>query len=237
MVRWLRPKTPSELQDFLGSTGYYRRFIQGYGKIAAPLTAILLKGRFKWDDKAERPFEDLKQAQIEAPILELPDFHHDLCFRSIKRGAPTPPTDNYGDITGAGAEGYERQRIQTLVQQRWLSMLLGFDCDFVYKNGGADELSCQLEAAELATLFIPTLPVLDQVTDATLNEPSLAQLAALATQDPSSQIEDSTTDGLVLKWDRMQIPKYADLQTNLISNFHDSALAGHEGIFRTHKRL
>ncbi|XP_072983562.1 uncharacterized mitochondrial protein AtMg00860-like [Typha latifolia] len=74
MVRLPRSKMPKELRGFLRLTGYYRRFIQVYGKIATSLTALLRKGRFEWDNKAERAFEEFKQAMIEAPMLALPNF-------------------------------------------------------------------------------------------------------------------------------------------------------------------
>ncbi|XP_073012263.1 uncharacterized mitochondrial protein AtMg00860-like [Typha latifolia] len=73
-MRWPRPKTPKELQGFLNLTDYYCQFIQDYGKIAAPLIALLCKGRLERDDKAERTFEELKQAMTETPVLALPDF-------------------------------------------------------------------------------------------------------------------------------------------------------------------
>ncbi|XP_072971573.1 uncharacterized mitochondrial protein AtMg00860-like [Typha angustifolia] len=73
-VHWPQLKTPKELQGFLDLTGYYRQFIQDYGKIAAPLIALLHKGGLEWDNKAERAFDELKQAMTEAPVLTLLDF-------------------------------------------------------------------------------------------------------------------------------------------------------------------
>jgi hypothetical protein len=52
IVVWSIPTTVTEIQSFLGLVGYYRRFIEGFSKIAKPMTSLLEKGReFKWDDK------------------------------------------------------------------------------------------------------------------------------------------------------------------------------------------
>ncbi|XP_073010951.1 uncharacterized mitochondrial protein AtMg00860-like [Typha latifolia] len=81
MVRWPRPKMPKGIRGFLDLTGYYRQFIQRYGKIASLLIALVRKGGFEWDDKAECAFEQRKQAMTEAPVLALPDFTKTFCCR------------------------------------------------------------------------------------------------------------------------------------------------------------
>jgi hypothetical protein len=62
------------LCGFLGLAGYYRKFVQDYDLIAAPLTALLRKSGFGWTDTAVAAFQALKTVLITASVLALPDF-------------------------------------------------------------------------------------------------------------------------------------------------------------------
>ncbi|GJX44118.1 actin [Tanacetum coccineum] len=71
---WASPKTPIEIRQFLGLAGYYRRFIEGFSKIAKPMTKLTQKNvKFDWSEKAEAAFQLLKQKLCSAPILALPE--------------------------------------------------------------------------------------------------------------------------------------------------------------------
>nr|GFA32154.1 putative reverse transcriptase domain-containing protein [Tanacetum cinerariifolium] len=85
---WASPKTATEIRQFLGLVGYYRRFIEGFSKIARPMTKLTQKKvKFEWGDKQEEAFQVIKQKLCSAPILALPEGSEDFvvyCDASIK---------------------------------------------------------------------------------------------------------------------------------------------------------
>ncbi|GJR00355.1 putative reverse transcriptase domain-containing protein [Tanacetum coccineum] len=71
---WASLKTPTEIRQFLGIAGYYRRFIKGFSKIAKPMTKLTQKNvKFDWSEKEKAAFQLLKQKLCSAPILALPE--------------------------------------------------------------------------------------------------------------------------------------------------------------------
>jgi hypothetical protein len=63
----------------LGLAGYYRRFIEGFSKIAKPMTSLLEKGReFKWDEKCQDSFDQLKKRLMLPPVLVMRDLQKGL---------------------------------------------------------------------------------------------------------------------------------------------------------------
>ncbi|XP_024011282.1 uncharacterized protein LOC112086545 [Eutrema salsugineum] len=75
---WPRPGSVRAVRGFLRLSGYYRKFIRDYGIIAAPLTRLLKKTGFSWDETAEESFVALKKSLSESPVLALPDFSKDF---------------------------------------------------------------------------------------------------------------------------------------------------------------
>jgi hypothetical protein len=67
-----------EIRGFLGMAGYYRRFIEGFSKIAGPMTKLLRKNTpFEWSEKCEESFQELKKKLTTTPILAVPETGKD----------------------------------------------------------------------------------------------------------------------------------------------------------------
>nr|KYP44148.1 Retrovirus-related Pol polyprotein from transposon 17.6 [Cajanus cajan] len=74
VLQWERPRTITDIQSFVGLAGYYRRFIEGFSKIVAPLTQLTRKEQpFIWTNACERSFEELKRRLTTSPVLVLLD--------------------------------------------------------------------------------------------------------------------------------------------------------------------
>ncbi|GJR49483.1 putative reverse transcriptase domain-containing protein [Tanacetum coccineum] len=104
---WASPKTPMEIRQFLSLVGYYRRFIEGFSKIAKPMTKLTQKKvTFEWGDKQETAFQLIKQKLCSAPILALPERSEDFivyCDASIK---------------GLGAVLMQREKVATYASRQ-----------------------------------------------------------------------------------------------------------------------
>jgi hypothetical protein len=63
IVEWATPTSCTEVLRFTGLANYYRRFVEGYSEVVAPLTALgSLTARFAWSPAAQASFDALKLA-------------------------------------------------------------------------------------------------------------------------------------------------------------------------------
>nr|GEY61158.1 putative reverse transcriptase domain-containing protein [Tanacetum cinerariifolium] len=116
---WASPKSPTEIHQFLGLAGYYRRFIEGFSKIAKPMTKLTQKKvKFEWGDKQEAAFQPLKQKLCSEPILALPE----------------------------GSEDFIKEL--NMRQHRWLKLLSDYDCEIRYHQGKANVIVDALSRKE-----------------------------------------------------------------------------------------
>ena len=70
VMSWERLKSVFEIRSFLGLAGNYKRFIEDFSRLAAPMTRLTQKGiKFEWNDLCERAFHELKSRFTSALIL------------------------------------------------------------------------------------------------------------------------------------------------------------------------
>ena len=91
VAEWPRPAKKKELQQFLGFTNFYRRFIQDFSHIAQPLFRLTGNVEFEWGKEQEEAFQDLRRRIIESPVLILANdskpFHVEADSSEFATGA------------------------------------------------------------------------------------------------------------------------------------------------------
>ncbi|GJZ87567.1 putative reverse transcriptase domain-containing protein [Tanacetum coccineum] len=159
---WTSPTTPTEIRQFLGLAGYYRRFIKYFSKIAKSLTELTQKNKkYIWGKDQESAFQLLKQKLCEAPILALPEGNDDFvvyCDASHQGlGAVLmqrekviayasrqlkPNEENYTTYDlELGAVHILDQKELNMRQRRWLEFLADYDCKIRYHPGKANVIA------------------------------------------------------------------------------------------------
>nr|GFB20649.1 reverse transcriptase domain-containing protein [Tanacetum cinerariifolium] len=118
--------------------GYYQRFIEGFSKIAKPMTNLTQKKvKFEWGDKQEVVFQLLKKKLYSASILALPEGSEDFIV--------------YCDASNKGLGDVLMQREKkelNMSQRRWLELLSDYDCDIHYHPGKANVVADALSRKE-----------------------------------------------------------------------------------------
>jgi len=75
VLHFSTPKTVTSVRSFLGLTGYYRKYIRGYSRLAGPLFELTRKDvALVWDVGCQQAYQALKAALVDAPVLTRPDF-------------------------------------------------------------------------------------------------------------------------------------------------------------------
>eukprot|EP00253_Pinus_taeda_P031671 PITA_31671 len=89
IMDWPVPKDVADVRSFMGLAGYYRRFVEGFSKVAFPITSLQKKGKsFHWTSSCQKSFEQLKHLLTTAPILNIADPNKDyvVCTDASKEG-------------------------------------------------------------------------------------------------------------------------------------------------------
>ncbi|KAK8957341.1 hypothetical protein KSP39_PZI000693 [Platanthera zijinensis] len=286
MVTWPQPTKVRALRGFLGLTGYYRRFVKDYGKIARPLTQLLQKDSFHWHAEAEAAFEALKGAMSTTPVLALPDFSKDFVVETdasgvgigavlMQAGRPLAYFSKALVPRTLGLSTYEKemivilhavalwrpyllgrhfqvrtdhqslkhfleQRLASPLQQKWLTKLLGYDYEIVYKKGKentvADALS-RFPEGSLSHVSGPVIASLDDIQAEVLQDPALRAIVEALQQGQATEDGYHLLGTRLYYRGRLVIPATSPWRATMIREFHASPTGGHAGILRTLQRV
>ena len=80
IMNWPTPRNVTDVRSFMGLVGYYKRFIEGFSKVAHSITYLQKKGiKFEWTPRCEESFQRLKNILTSAPILKISNLEKRLC--------------------------------------------------------------------------------------------------------------------------------------------------------------
>ncbi|KAJ4817704.1 polyprotein [Rhynchospora pubera] len=296
MQSWPIPQNVKGLRGFLGLTGYYRKFIKHYGIISKPLTDLLKKDSFCWNQEALTAFNNLKQDMTQAPVLALPDFslpftiETDACNVGIgavlmQNKRPIAYLSKKLGVRSQGLSTYEKeflalltaiskwrhyispkpfviktdhislkhlleQKLNTAMQHKGLTKLLGLDYIIEYKKGSDNKVDDALSRREVHSgdilIDAAGLAAISELVPSWIHEiqlsyvgdgwiDSLKTKAADQQQSPNPDI--TYHQGLLRFKHRICVGGTGQWRSQLIKEIHDSSLGGHSGIVNTYKRV
>ncbi|GJZ38152.1 putative reverse transcriptase domain-containing protein [Tanacetum coccineum] len=254
---WACPKTPTEIRQFLGLAGYYRRFIEGFLKITKPMTKLTQKKvAFEWGDKQEAAFQTLKHKLCSAPILALPQgaenfiVYSDASHKGL--GAVLMQNEKiwrhylYGTKCTAFTDHKSLQHILdqkelNIRQRRWLELLSDYDCEICYHPGKANVVADALSRKErikplrvraLVMTIGLDLPkqILNAQTEAQKPENLKNEdVGGMIRKDIPKEKLEPRADGTLCLNGRSWLPCYGDLRTVIMHESHKSKYSIHPG--------
>ena len=72
IMNWPTPINVTDVRSFMGLVGYYRRFTEGFSRVAHAITSLQKKGmKFEWTLRCEKSFQQLKNILTSAPVLKV----------------------------------------------------------------------------------------------------------------------------------------------------------------------
>ncbi|GJT98822.1 putative reverse transcriptase domain-containing protein [Tanacetum coccineum] len=235
---WASPKSPTEIRQFLGLAGYYRRFIKGFSKIAKPMTKLTQKKvKFEWGDKQEAAFQLLKQkrglglckckeesdsyASRQLKIHEKNYTTHDLELGAVVFALKIWRHYLYGTKCTVFTDHKSLQHILNqkelnMRQRRWLELLSDYDFMTIGLDLPKQILNAQTEARKPENIK---------------NEDVGGMLVENAKNPEAIRTEklEPRADGTLCLNGRSWLPCYGNLQTVIMHESHKSKYSIHPG--------
>nr|AAP73852.1 putative gag-pol polyprotein [Oryza sativa Japonica Group] len=249
VTEWKAPKSVTEIRSFLGLAGYYRRFIEGFSKIARPMTQLLKKEKkFVWKNY---PTHDLELAAV---VHALKIWRHYLIGNHC---------DIYTDHKSL--KYIFTQSDLNLRQRRWLELIKDYDLEVHYHPGKANVVADALsrkrhcnhlrmegmvpklreEIAQLNLHIVPRgqINTLDiqpllrtQIEEAQKDNEEIREVKERLAAGRAKEFSTDEKDVLWYK-KRIYVPEQGGLRGLILKEAHESAYSLHPGSTKMYQDL
>nr|GEY48135.1 reverse transcriptase [Tanacetum cinerariifolium] len=247
----------SRAERFLGLTGYYRKFVQGYGKIARVLTDLLKKDSFKWTDEATATFRQLQRVMKQVLVLRLPDFSKKITIETDASGQgfrvvlmqKGRPVAYFSQVLGPRAQlksVYEHELMAiVLAVKKWRPYLLGRTFTVITDQKSLKYLleqrtvvgEYQRSEVELKSTSVTTVGLPDQLLQELKKDYELEALRLSLETNTEGMEGYSNVDGEIRYRGRLVLPRTSEWIPRIFVEFHGDAMGGHEGTQKTYQRM
>ncbi|GJV98568.1 putative reverse transcriptase domain-containing protein [Tanacetum coccineum] len=210
---WKALRTLSEVREFLGLAGYYRRFIENFSKIAKSLTILTRKCKtFDWDEEQELAFQTLKDKLCNAPVLALPDGPEDFMV--------------YCDASGLGLGCMLMKKGKVIAyasRQLKIKLFSDYDCEIRYHPGKENVVADALSRKKRV------MPKRFRAMNMTLQSSTKDRILAAQKEvvDESAGLQkcldemiEQRSNGTLYYLDRIWVPLKGDVRTLIMNEAH-----------------
>ncbi|GAU51985.1 hypothetical protein TSUD_417850, partial [Trifolium subterraneum] len=214
VMKWGTPESVSEIRSFLGLAGYYRRFIEGFSKMALPLTLLTRKDQaFVWDEKCEKSFQELKEKLTTAPVLILPDAKESY----------------HPGKANVVADALSRKSLH-------MSSLMAKELELIEEFRDLS-LVCEVtsNSVKLGMLKL-TNPFLEKVREYQKEDEKLMKRVALVIEGQENDFK-MDENGVVKFRGRVCVPDVPELKKMIFDEGHKSGLSIHPGLVKMYQDL
>eukprot|EP00253_Pinus_taeda_P006100 PITA_06100 len=234
---WPVPKDVADVRSFMGLAGYYRRFMEGFSKVAFPITSLQKKGKsFQWTPDCQKSFEQLKHLLTTAPILCIADPNKDyvVCTAASKEGLG-------GVLMQEGKViAYESRKLKEH-EQRYSAYDLELAAvihalkmwrHYLMANRVADALSRKIQSlyeVSISGWKNPFLDIIKETSDQDAEYQQLRQQIQQAVKEDSQQEYTTDDAGLIYFKGRIYVPNQSRIKNLIMDEFHINHYAGHPG--------